>query len=524
VAVMAVYGQVLGHGFVSIDDPLYVSACAHVREGLTWKGFLWAWCNFDAANYHPLTWLSYMADVSVFGMEPGWMAFENALIHCLNGWLVWRVLEVLGCSRFGALLGALAFVLHPLNVESVAWISQRKTMLSAAPGLAALLIYLTRARRGVSPVNWQVLACFATSLLAKPWFVVLPVFMLVLDGVCLGRMTRADADSGGIQAVQRRLARIWPLLKEKFLLGVVLAGAVALALLSQKSAGALVGLQRAPVLFRLENAGVSVAAYLGDFFAPNALSVFYPLPAEYSAARIIGPTLLLLGLAGATWGCWRRYPEVAGGIVWFGLFLLPVIGLVQVAEQARADRYMYLPMIGLIWIAVRSVERARTQVRPFVRHALVGMAVVWLGCSGTIAERQVMYWKNSFLLSVHSMKAVGPESVLIAMLGGWYMEMEELDKALPLFEALARRPRPMTRDVLAYAKALHGLGRRTEALDLCRQLVAHDARDYYAHAYFSQWLDEAGKTAQAAEEAEKMRTIGPPYGHVPFDPQTTPAK
>ncbi|MBK8477981.1 MAG: hypothetical protein IPL39_17250 [Opitutaceae bacterium] len=520
---MALYGQVLGHGFVALDDTLYVTACAEVREGLTWKGFLWAWGNFDAGNYHPLTWLSYMADVTVFGIEPGWMAFENVLIHGVNGWLVWRVLEALGCSRAGALMGAMAFVVHPLNVESVAWISQRKTVLAAAFGLAALLVYLTRVRRNEYPVNWQVVAFFAASLLAKPWFVVLPVLMLVLDVTCFGRLD-GGAGPRGLQGIRVLATRMLPLLWEKVLLGVALIGAVAVALLSQKSVGAVMGLQQASALLRLENAAVSVVSYMADFFVPNALSVFYPLPTDYAGARVAGSALLLLLLTGVAWVGRQRFPEVTSGIVWFGLFLLPVIGLVQVGGQARADRYMYLPMIGLIWIAVRVGERALVRGGVGVRQALVVIAVVWLGLGGVVAQRQVMYWKNSFLLSVHSMKAVGPVPLLVSLLGGAYLEGGDSGLALPLFESLARRKNPDLGHVVAYARALHGVGRLREAIDVCRQVVKHDAGNYYAHAYLSVWLLEAGEAVQAAEHDEKMREIGPSHGQVPFGAEPGTAK
>lgn len=519
-AVLMVYSQVLGHGFVALDDGLYVSSCAQVRKGLTWEGFLWAWTNFDAANYHPLTWLSYMADVAVFGIEPGWIAFENALLHALNGWLVLRLLQELGCSRGGALLGALVFVVHPVNVESVAWISQRKTVLAAAFGLAALLLYLHRAQRGVSPVGGWVLVCFAASLLAKPWFVVLPVLLLVLDEVVLRRLERGAAVEGGRQ--RRLVERLRPVLVEKIPLGVVLAGAVVLALLAQKSVGAIATLQKVPFLFRIENALVSLIAYVADFLSPGGLSVFYPSPAAYSVAQLWAPALLALALASAVLVTWRRQPAVAGGVLWFLLFLLPVIGLVQVGEQARADRYLYLPLIGLIWIGVWGLERARGHLRPWLRNAVLVLAVGWLGFTAFITYRQVSYWKNTYLLVMHSLKVVGPTRPLVSMLGSTYLELGDPQLALPLFEALARQKNPVLRDVISYAQSLHAVGRHREAIEVCRQVVAYDARNYYAHAYLAVWLLEAGEPVQAAEHADKMRAIGPPYGHVPFDPKTVP--
>jgi hypothetical protein len=520
-AVLAVYGQVLGHGFVSLDDGLYVTSCAHVREGLTWKGFVWAWSNFDAGNYHPLTWLSYMADVSAFGIEPGRMAFENALIHSFNGWLVMRILQMLGCSRIGALLGALAFVLHPLNVESVAWISERKTVLASAFGLGAVFLYLERAQRGARPVSWAVVACYAASLLAKAWFVPLPVLLLVLDVVVLSRLGVAGKWPNGWRVAARR---IWPLLREKCAILFLMGCAAVLAIMAQHAVGGMMGLRHASLGFRLENAGVSMVAYLWTFFSPTGLSVFYALPSAYPLGKVLGAILLVFGLVLVAWSCRRRFPEVAGGVLWLGLFLLPVVGVVQVGMQSRADRYMYIPMVGLIWIAVRSVERARAHVGPPVRYALVGMAVVWLGCCGVVAQRQVSIWKNTFLLSLHSMKAVGPVPILVSILACTYLEMEEPEKALPLFRALVQENGPSKTDVMGYAQSLHGVGRVQESIEVCRKLVALDARDYFAHVYLAGWLREVGELERAAEHEEILKTLTPPYGQVPVTGAGSPVK
>jgi len=227
---------------------------------------------------------------------------------------------------------------------------------------------------------------------------------------------------------------------------------------------------------------------------------------------------LIVALAGAVIVSRRRFPEVAVGIVWFCLFLLPVIGLVQVGLQARADRYMYLPMIGLIWIAVRISERICARIGRSWRYAIASVTAVWLVCAGIVAQQQVQYWKNSFLLSVHSIKLVGPETTLIGMLGGVYLELEEPEKALPLFDVIAHRPGASLRNVVNYAQCLHGVGRLREAINVCREVLAYDSRDYYAHASLSVWLREAGEAEEAEKHAEQMRAIGPPYGHVPFVP------
>ena len=320
------------------------------------------------------------------------------------------------------------------------------------------------------------------------------------------------------------VARCWPLLTEQLLLGVVLAGAAVLAVLAQKSVGAVASFQQFPLLFRIENASVGASAYLADFFSPGGLSVFYPYPAAYSATRLLVAGLVVLGLGGAAVVCRRRYPEVPGGILWFALFLAPVIGLVQVGEQARADRYMYIPMIGLVWIVVRGFERGRPHLRPLFRHALLAIVAAALVVVGFSAYRQAAYWKNTFLLATHSIQKVGPAPTLVALLGATYLENGDPELALPLFKALAHQKRPNLRHVVAYARALHGVGRLREAIDVCQQVVASDARDYYAHAYLSVWLLEAGEKAQAAEHAEKMSACGPPYGHVPFAPQVAPAE
>ena len=520
----AIYAQVIGHTFIVYDDPLYVMGNKHVLGGLSWSSFCWAWSNFDAANYHPLTWLSYLLDIQIFGPRPGYMALENAVFHALNGWLVARILQALGCSRLGALFGALAFVAHPLNVESVAWISERKTELAAAFGFTTILVYLRRARHGLRPVNWVVLLTLTASLLSKPWFVVLPCLFLAFDFWPLRRAPSMVALTSRRPSQTKLLADAWPLLREKLLLFGIVFVMSATAIVSQQAQGAVASLHSVSLGLRLQNAFASTAAYLSDTFRLGDFSLHYSRPETLPLSQVIMAiglltliTLIVIALA-------RRWPALPVAWLWFLLFLLPVIGLVQVGSQTRADRYMYLPLVGLLWALIVLAERAWSALRPALRPVLMVAAPLWIVALGLAAYRQTSFWRNSFGIVGHSIAVSGAKARLVGMLGTAHMQAGRWQAGATLLERSLHDDPSNSMIAVNLAVAYSNMGRTREAIDLVSQVLAHEPDNYFANSNLAAFYQQCGDEAASSAIQARMKTLQPKPGYfsAPGAPPASP--
>jgi len=340
VALAVVYWRVAGFGYSGIDDQGYVIYTEMVRSGLSLEGVRWAFTEFHMSNWHPLTWLSHMLDVTLFGIEPGPQHVVNVAIHGLNSVLAYCLALAMLRNWSAALVVALLFLVHPLHVESVAWIAERKDVLCGFFFLLALLAYLRYANRpGIRAYLWVVTA-FILALLSKPMAVTLPIVFLLLD---YWPLDRSGIRGGG--AFDKTLSLWLRLVAEKiplFLLSLA-SGLVTLAAQTK----AMAPVDDLSIEYRLMNTAVAYAAYLRDTLVPTKLAVLYPLyPIDFFGAFV--PSLLALGaLSAAAIALRRKYPWLIVGWLWFLVTLLPVIGLIQVGSQARADRYMYLPSLGL---------------------------------------------------------------------------------------------------------------------------------------------------------------------------------
>src|SRR5262245_24914360 len=313
VLALAVYWPVGQDAFVSYDDYGYVKDNPNVAAGPTAAGLRWSLTTFAQSNWHPLTWLSHMLDVALFGMAPGGHHLTSAVLHALNAALVLLVLFQLSGRLGPSVLAAALFAVHPLNVESVAWIAQRKTVLSTTFGLLALGAYVRYARRPGWPWYALSLVLFGLSLMAKPMLVTLPFVLLLIDGLALGRWSPAAR------------ARV---VFEKLPFLVLSAASSAVTLVAQRAGGAVASLEALPLGERIGNAAVAYATYLLQTAWPRGLAVFYPHPRERLTAMAVGASALLLaGLTYAVWRTRRAQPYLALGWLWYLGTLVPVIGL-----------------------------------------------------------------------------------------------------------------------------------------------------------------------------------------------------
>jgi protein O-mannosyl-transferase len=507
--VAILYLQVRDHGFIEFDDPNYVTSNPWVLGGMSWSSFGWAWSTFDCANYHPVTWLSYLLDIRLFGMWPGGIALENALLHAINGCLVLWLFSALGCSRWGSLLGALVFVAHPLNVESVAWISERKTVLAALFGLFAILHYVRRARAGRPPVDWLVVVSLALSLLSKPWFVVLPGVLLVLDCWPLGRL---PVDQAALLTSKNWRQWFQPLLhlfREKVLLFILIFASAGLTLASQHAGGALRAFNQVEPGLRLANAITATCDYLADAVRLGSNGLFYGMPASIPVERILFAAAVLLAISAAVIVLARRCPVLVAGWLWFLLFLLPVIGLAQVGWQARADRYMYLPLIGLLWILVVLGECALERLRPALRPLVPGGATACLVAAGFATHHQVGLWRNTFGIVGHSIAEIGATPRLVGLLGTAHLRAGRWQQALPLLDRSLQGD-PMDQTIaINLAIALFLSGRQEDAVALAQKILDQLPDFYPAHRHLAHFYRDMGKLDLARKHEARMQQLQP---------------
>ena len=405
--VVAIYGQTLGAGFIAFDDPGYVYGNAHVRAGLSLAGVRWAFSTFQQSNWHPLTWLSLQLDAQLYGLNAGGFHLTNLLLHAANTLLLFGWLRRSTGARWPAALAALFFAAHPLHVESVAWVTERKDVLSTFFFCLTLLAYGRFVEGGPRRKCWYALALglYGLSLLAKPMLVTLPLLLLLLDGWPLARFTRATP---------RGRARA--LLLEKLPFGVLAAASCVVTALAQRTQ-AMVALETLPLRFRLASAALGVGTYLQKTFWPQGLGVFYPYWHQVAWWQPLGWGIMLAGLTAlALWGG-RAQPALAVGWLWFVGTLVPVIGLVQVGSQAVADRYTYVPHLGL-FVALAWSGEAAWRRWPQARRWLGGLAAAAAAACVGLGIRQASYWQDGVTLFEHTVAVSTPPSARLYGLYG----------------------------------------------------------------------------------------------------------
>ncbi len=435
VITVAAFLPVRHNGFILFDDPSYITRNPQVGAGLTWRGLVWTLTTNTAGNWHPLTWLSHMLDVTLFGMAPAAHHLSSLLLHALTAALLFLVLAAMSGRRWPSALVAALFAIHPLHVESVAWASERKDLLGGLFWVLTLGAYLRYVRRPGAGRYAAVALCLALGLLAKQMLVTLPAVLLLLDWWPLGRTAaRRGTLSPANSTPTRLIAEKMPLLALSVAAGVA-------TFCVQRGAGAVKGLDLIPLVPRIFNAAVAYVGYLEKTFWPAGLSPFYPhLGPELSLGSIVGSLAVLLLVSLGVRLCWRRRPWFALGWLWYLGTLLPVIGIVQVGWQAMADRYTYLPLIG-IFIAVvwEADERAG---RRHAYRAFAVAALLILTALGALTWRQSFFWRNSVSVFTRATSVTPGNMLAEYYLGTAYRLAGHLDEAVRhLREAIRINPR-----------------------------------------------------------------------------------
>jgi tetratricopeptide (TPR) repeat protein len=460
VITLGVYWSVTTHGFVDYDDGDYVTGNKSVQAGLNWAGVKWAFTTGHASNWHPLTWLSHMLDVSLFGQRAGGHHLTSLLFHCANTALVFLVLRAFTGAGWRSLCVAGLFALHPLHVESVAWISERKDVLSAFFGLLTLLWYARFAKFRVPSSEFRVgarasyglaLVCFALGLLCKPMLVTLPFVMLLLDWWPLGRVSGAECQVPASEDTQPATGNtLLRLVWEKLPFFALCLASSVVTFLVQRKGGAVSPLESLPIPERVANALVSYARYLGKTFWPDNLSVLYPHPGHWLAWQVGGAIVLLLGLTAGAVLARKQMPFVFVGWFWFVGMLVPVIGLVQVGIQSMADRYTYLPQLG-IFVALAWSVGALVERWPKLRMICGVSTTLVVGACALLTAMQVGIWASSETLFRHAVRTTENNYLAYNNLGFYLTGKGRVDEAMTNYEAsLAINP--------SYADARNNLG------------------------------------------------------------------
>ena len=523
------FWPVLKQPFLTLDDPDYVTQNDVVRAGLSLAGLRWALASTAASNWHPLTWLSHMLDCQLYGLQPWGQHLTSLSLHALNTVLVFLVLRNMTRATSRSFIVAALFGLHPLHVESVAWVAERKDVLSTLFCLLTLWAYAaySRARAKIeAPTPGETcpardsrraaaayvlsLLFFTLGLMSKPMLVTLPFVLLLLDYWPLGRLQfRTQVYPDGPVSGHSALQTYWPLLPEKIPFFLLTAASCAVTFVSQKGGGAVI--QNVTLDFRLKNALVAYCRYLGKFVWPSKLAIFYSFPeGGWPMYQVLRAAVLIGGISLLAFLWMRRWPFLPVGWFWFVGTLVPVIGVVQVGGQSLADRYMYIPSIGLfvllVWVIGDLIRR--WQYRIPVASVLAAAAI--LGCM--IATRQeLVYWRDGESLFRRSLAVDGPNTVSLSILGEVLNRQKRWDEATPLLqEAIRLSPH--------YADAWQALGsvridegRLDEAIALFQSEVKADPNDAQAHRDLGATLCQAKRWPEAAVEFAEAIRLRPGY-------------
>ena len=429
-AVVAVYWPVRGYEFLNYDDDVYVTDNYRVLSGFSWDGLGWAFSAFHGANWHPLTWLSLMFDAQLFGLNAGGYHWTNVLIHALSTVVLFLVFYRMTGALWRSGIVAVLFGLHPLHVESVAWIAERKDVLSGFFWMVTLWMYAVYAER----LGWWryllVVLFFVLGLLSKPMVVTLPFVLLLLDYWPLGRYERSSW---------------WVLIREKLPLIVLSAASSVITVFAQGKGQAISSLDALPFMRRLANALVSYVVYLRRLFVPVDLAVFYPYPQEFPLYEVLGAFLFLGVITYLAWRFRKEAPYAVTGWLWYLGTLVPVIGLVQVGSQALADRYTYLPLIGifllLAWGGAATLKKFQQNRICHNIYFSCLFFVALILTSSVVTVFQLSIWKDSVTLFRHALKSDPENPILHNNLGAALLNNGLTEEAIPhLKKAVLLKP------------------------------------------------------------------------------------
>jgi protein O-mannosyl-transferase len=499
-----VFGQTLRHDFVNYDDPRYVYENTKITSGLNIAGIAWAFSHIHSENWHPLTTISHMLDCQLYGLRAGGHHFTNVLLHTIAAILLFFALQYMtGALWRSAFVGAV-FAIHPLHVESVAWVAERKDVLSGVFFMLTLLAYAHYTRAPSIGRYLTVAFVFALGLMSKPMLVTLPFVLLLLDYWPLNRIRGQQSDVGGQENLIMLVVEKIPLI------GLSAVSSIVTFLAQEHAIGFTEDL---PIWSRINNALVTYTAYIWQMFWPVKLAVFYPHPENrLPLSEIILALAILIAATAAAFALRKNRPYLVTGWLWYLGMLVPVIGLVQVGWQGRADRYTYLPQIGLYILLTWAVAdlTARWRAR---REILSTCAAIVIGVLSWGAWTQTSYWKDNETLFTHALAVTSNNDVAQNNLGIVLLRKGKLDDAISLLQAAVnlRPENAPAHDNLA--KAFLQKGQVADAMVHYRKLLELQPDNMEVHNIVGTVLIQQGHIREGVEEWQKALAIQPDNGN-----------
>lgn len=504
-----VYWPVLHNDFIDFDDDVYVTSNMMVRQGLSLKGVLWSISTFHAANWHPLTWLSHMLDVQLFGLNPSGHHATSMLIHTVNSMLLCVLLHRLTGYAGRSLMVALLFAVHPLHVESVAWVAERKDVLSTLFCFLTMWAYVGYTSKPSLQRYIPVAVFFALGLMSKQMLVTLPVLLLLLDYWALNRFVLRRDGRGGTD--------LKLLLAEKIPLVVMSAAASLVILRAHASAKALFTVDGESLLLHSGNAFLSYVKYIRNMFWPVDLALFYPFePSAVTAPRVAGAVVILAVLTGLVVAQGRKRPYLVFGWFWYLIALLPVIGFIRVGGQALADRYTYIPLVGLFIILAWGGAEVAAQWRKGI-PALAGVAVIVVTILSVLTVKQIRYWQSSYALYAHALEVVDGNWLAHNNMGILLSQHNRNADAIVHFQESVRLNPRGIEGVRNLGNSYQMAGRYAEAIEAYRQALRIHPDDVEGHVRLGYAYLITGNIDLAYQEYLQLKRLDETYARSLFD-------
>jgi len=515
ITTLAIYWPVLKHEFVNYDDDKYVTENRHITDGITRRSVIWVFTSPHFHMWHPLTSLSHMLDCQLFGLNPAWHHLTSLLFHIASTLLLFGILKRMTGAIWPSFFVAAAFALHPLNVESVAWVAERKNVLSSFFWMLTIAAYISYAKRPSMGRLLVVVLIFALSTMTKPMVVTLPFVLLLLDYWPLGRLQwqRQSKEQDYLHCESMQLnyqgPSAWRLFAEKIPLFILAAVLSAITFIVQQRGGVVFKLDNVPLKFRMTNAFNSYAIYIVKMIWPSRLAVFYPHPlGKLSIWQVAAAVLLLLAVSAGVICLARSRKYLPVGWLWYLGTLVPVIGLVQVGAQARADRYAYLSFIGRFIMIAWGLTDLLAKWR--YRKIILGTVAPAVLLALSIGTRlQLHHWRNNTALFEHAINVTEDNFIMHNNYANVLNEAGQLDKAIEhYYKSLQIKPD----SALAHNNlgiALYNLGKLNEAIEHYKKAQELNPKFSKPHFNLAVVLAKQGKTDEAIAEYRQALRFRP---------------